>query len=151
MSHSYTNLMLHIIFSTKYRQPLLGDRIIRSEMHAYIGGTCNRLNCQSIIVNGVEDHIHILCRQSRTITVADLLEEIKRESSKWIKTKRNNLATFSWQVGYAAFSIGRSEVERVRKYIENQERHHTEENFKDELRKILKAHNIEYDDRYIWN
>jgi len=120
-------------------------------MHAYIGGTCNRLNCQSIIVNGVEDHIHILCRQSRTITVADLLEEIKRESSKWVKTKRNNLSAFSWQVGYAAFSIGRSEVERVRKYIANQERHHTKENYKDELRKILKAYNIEYDERYTWN
>ncbi len=150
MSHSYTNLMLHIVFATKYRTPFLRDRIIRSQMHAYIGGTCNKLGCQSLIVNGVADHIHILCCLSRTITVADLLEEIKRPSSKWVKTKGFLLSKFAWQTGYAAFSVGRTEVDRIRAYIANQEKHHGNIDFKQEYIRLLQANNIKYDENSIW-
>jgi putative transposase len=151
MSQSLANLLVHIIFSTKNRYPFFANRDIRSEMHAYLGGTCNNLDCLVLIVGGISDHVHILSKLSKNISVAKLIGEIKRESSKWIKTKGRILEKFAWQNGYGAFSVGKSEVEKVRAYILNQEEHHRKRNFQDEFRQFLKGYEIGYDERYVWD
>src|SRR5438874_8787889 len=111
MPQSLAQIYLHIVFSTKDRYPFLHDRTIRDESHKYLGGTCNNLDCPVLRVGGVADHVHILCRLDRTITVADLVRELKRESSQWLKTKAPDLASFYWQNGYSAFSISPAHVE----------------------------------------
>jgi REP element-mobilizing transposase RayT len=118
---------------------------------SYLGGTCNSLDCPVITVGGVADHVHLLCRLSRRRSLADLLEEVKRGSSKWVKTKGGIVTKFSWQNGYGAFSVGQSEVGRVRIYIEGQEEHHRKKTFQEEFRAFLKEHEIEYDERYVWD
>ncbi len=151
MPQSLANVLVHIIYSTKNRDPFLSDKGIRSEMHAYLGGTCNDCGCPVLTVGGVADHVHILCSLSRTITIADLLKELKTSSSKWVKTKGRILEKFSWQNGYGAFSVGQTEVERVLAYIRNQEEHHRHKTFQDEYRAFLKEYKIEFDERYVWD
>jgi putative transposase len=129
MPQSLANVLVHIVFSTKQRYPFLSDKDVRAEMHAYLGGTCNELECPVLIVGGVADHVHIFCALSRNITIAKLVGDVKRGSSKWIKTKGRMLTKFAWQNGYGVFSVGESEVERVRRYIVGQEDHHGEEDF----------------------
>ena len=114
MSQSLAKILVHTTFSTKNRQPFLADKSLRAELHAYIGGILNRLQCQPIIVGGVEDHIHWLCALSRTCEAAEMVKEAKRGSSLWLKTKAPILADFSWQAGYGVFSIGYSQTEAVR-------------------------------------
>jgi REP element-mobilizing transposase RayT len=120
-------------------------------MHAYIGGTCKALSCSPIKVGGVADHVHVLCVLSRNLTVAQLVGEIKRSSSKWVKSKGPSYMRFSWQNGYGAFSVSRGHVERVRGYIDRQEEHHRKKVFKDEFRDFLLKYEIEYDERYVWD
>lgn len=151
MPQSLANILIHIIFSAKNRYPFLSDRDVRNEMHAYLGGTCNNLGCYVIMVGGVSDHVHILSKLSRNKSVAKLIGEIKRESSKWVKTKGGMLEKFAWQNGYGAFSVGKSEVEKVRAYILNQREHHKKGNFQDEFRQFLKEYEIGYDERYVWD
>ena len=119
MPQSLAKVYVHIVFSTKNRKPFLHDRPLRLEMHAYLVGACNGQDSPSILVGGVADHVHILCRLSRTRTLAELVREIKRTSSKWIKTK--GLRHFGWQNGYGAFSVSPSHVARVRRYIARQD------------------------------
>jgi putative transposase len=138
------------VFSTKYRQELI-DHGIEQELWSYIGGICNQLECLPIIVGGYVDHIHILCVLSRKIAVMKLLEEVKRSSSKWIKTKGRNYENFYWQDGYGIFSVNPYELEVVVKYIHNQRAHHEKRTFKDEFRGFLKKYNVEYDERYVWD
>lgn len=118
MPQSLARIVVHIVFSTKYRYPYLVDKSIRNEMHAYIGGTCNELQCPVLTVGGVADHAHILFVLSRSLSIAKVVCDIKRGSSKWIKTKGGMLTKFAWQNGYAVFSVGQADVDRVRKYIE---------------------------------
>jgi REP element-mobilizing transposase RayT len=151
MSQSLAKVYLHAVFSTKNRAPFLTDRSLRQETHAYLAGACRRIGVPSLIVGGVEDHVHISCYMSRTITMADFIAEIKRESSKWIKTKDDTLSDFHWQGGYGIFSISPSHVDDLRRYIENQEEHHRHESFQDEYRRLLKKYGIEYDERYVWD
>ncbi|HEV7226706.1 MAG TPA: IS200/IS605 family transposase [Pirellulales bacterium] len=151
MPQSLAQIYLHIVFSTKERRPFLQDRSIRDEMHAYLGGVCNNLGCPILRVGGVADHVHLLCRFGRTITVADLVQELKRESSKWAKTKSDSLRDFHWQNGYGAFSISPGHVESVRSYIANQEEHHRIVTFQDEFRRSLAKYGVEYDERYVWD
>ena len=151
MPQSLAQIYLHIVFSTKNREPLLGDAAIREEMHKYLGGTCNNLDCPVLCVGGVADHVHILCRLGRTISVADLVRELKRESSQWAKTKSAGRADFYWQNGYGAFSISPAHVEAVRRYIANQEEHHREVLFQDEFRKLLTKYELTWDERYVWD
>jgi len=151
MPQSLAKLYVHIIFSTKNRSPFFSNEDIRKEMHAYLGGTCNRLDCPALIVGGVADHVHILCMQKRTITMSDLVGEIKRESSKWIKKKRRMLSKFAWQNGYGAFSVGLSEIERVKLYIANQEDHHRVVSFQEEYIDFLNKYGINYDEKYVWD
>lgn len=151
MPQSLANVLVHIIFSTKNRYPFLSDINIRNEMHAYLGGTINNLNSQVILVGGSTDHVHILCKLSRNYSIAKVVGDIKRSSSKWIKTKGRMLAKFEWQNGYGAFSVGKSETNRLEKYILNQEIHHSKKSFQDEFRLFLQAYQIEYDERYVWD
>ena len=151
MPQSLAQIYLHIVFSTKNRQPFLEDETLRTETHAYLAGTCRNLGSPSLIVGGVEDHVHILCMLSRKCTVADFLRELKRDSSKWIKTKKTSLSSFHWQFGYGAFSVSPSHVNSLRKYIADQEEHHRRETFQDEFRRLLKKYGVEYDERYVWD
>jgi len=151
MPQSLAETYFHIIFSTKDRVPFLRDRTLRDELHTYIGGACRNLKSPSLTVGGVEDHVHILCRFGRTITIADLLKGLKKESSKWIKGKDRSLYNFHWQAGYGIFSTDSDRLPELRRYIAAQEEHHRQESFKDELRRLLTAHHAEYDERYVWD
>ncbi len=151
MPQSLAQIYLHLVFSTKDRRPLLQDRSLRAEVHHYLGGTCNNLDCPVLRVGGVADHVHILCRFGRTITVANLIRELKRESSHWLKTKAAALADFYWQNGYGAFSVSPGHVEAVRMYLANQEEHHRNVTFQDEFCRLLKKYGLEWDERYVWD
>ncbi len=151
MPQSLARILVHFVFSTKHRYPFLAEKNIRYEMHAYIGGVCKGLGCPVLIVGGVADHAHVLSLLTRTLSVADVMGEIKRESSKWIKSKGGMLTKFAWQNGYGAFSVGQSEVDRVRAYIAGQEEHHRKRTFQDEYRGALKEYGVEYDERYVWD
>jgi len=149
MPQSLAQIYLHIVFSTKDRAPFLHDPTVRDEAHKYLGGTCNHLGCQILIVGGVADHVHILCQFGRTITIADLVKELKRESSQSLKAKAGR--DFYWQKGYGAFSISPSHVEPLRLYIANQEEHHRVKTFQDEFRDLLRKYGLEWDERYVWD
>ena len=151
MSQSLAQVYLHIVFSTKNRFPFLDDNELRDEMHRYVGGTCNNLVCPVLRVGGVADHIHILCRLGRRITIADLVKELKRESSKWLKTKSARLADFHWQAGYGAFSISPAHVDALRVYIDNQEEHHRITSFQEEFRTLLTKYGLEWDETFVWD
>jgi putative transposase len=150
MSQSLVKNYLHIVFSTKHRQPLIFPAI-EPELHSYLGGICNNLECAPIKIGGYTDHVHVLCLLSKKIALIKLLEEIKSHSSKWVKTKDESLKNFYWQDGYGAFSVNPSEVDVVKSYIENQHEHHEKKTFQDEYRAFLKKYSVEYDERYVWD
>lgn len=150
MPQSLANLYIHLIFSTKDRHPFL-KKEIRPELHAYLATVLAELKSPAILINSVEDHIHILFKMSRTVSVAKAVEEVKKSSSKWIKTKGIAFQTFSWQAGYGAFSVSESNTGAVANYIQNQEEHHRSKSFQDEFREFLKKNKIEYDARYVWD
>ena len=151
MSQSLSNVVVHLIFSTKDRRPFLTDPHIREQMHAELGGTSKTLNCLPIITGGVADHIHLLARQARTISLADWVKELKRVTSMWIKEKGPQFESFSWQAGYGAFSVSQSQLGNVIEYIQHQEEHHRKTDFKTEFRRFLERHEMEYDERYVWD
>ena len=150
MPQSLSSVYLHLVFSTKERQPFLRDPNLRQEMHAYLGGISKTLECPPLIVGGVEDHVHLLGRMARTITQADWVKELKRVSSIWIKQRDPASAAFAWQGGYGAFSVSTSALDRTSEYIANQEQHHQKQTFQDEYRASLRKHGIEWDERYVW-
>ncbi|HNW89644.1 MAG TPA: IS200/IS605 family transposase [Bacteroidales bacterium] len=150
MPQSLVRNYLHIIFSTKLRRHLI-DKNISSELHSYLGGICKNLECNPVMIGGHHDHVHILCTLSQKIALMTLLEKIKSNSSKWIKTKGKSYKDFYWQSGYGAFSVNPSEVDVVIRYIENQEEHHRKKTFQEEYIAFLKKYDIEYDERYIWD
>lgn len=137
MSQSLSKICAHIVFSTKYRRPLINEKI-QEELWNYLGGVCNELECVCIKVGGYVDHIHILCVLSKKIPPMKLLQALKQNSSKWIKTKGKEYSDFYWQDGYAIFSVNPYELDVVIKYIANQKAHHERKNFKEELRGFLK-------------
>ena len=151
MPQSLVQTYLHLVFSTKQRQAFLKDQEVRQRTHAYLAGICNNLNCPALIVGGVDDHVHILCRLGKTITIADYIRDLKRDSSKWIKEQQPTLAEFHWQSGYGAFSISPSHVEAVQRYIANQEDHHRQVSFQDEFRRLCKKYGLQIDERYVWD
>ena len=150
MGQSLVKNYIHIVFSTKYREPLIYPPY-ESELHAYMGGTCKELGCHVLIVGGYTDHIHILCMLSQKIALMTLVQKVKANSSRWFKTKDLSLQNFRWQNGYAAFSVRPSEVHVVQNYIKNQHKHHSKKDFKTEYREYLEKYNIEYDERYVWD
>ena len=151
MPQLLAKILVHAVFCTKDRRPWLRDKKLREELHRYIGGILNHLECQPVIVGGVEDHVHLLCTLSRTCQAAEMVKEVKRGSSLWLKTKSPDLHDFAWQNGYGIFSIGFSQIQTVQKYIAGQEEHHRKVSFQDELRELLRRYEIEFDERYAWD
>ena len=147
MGQSLVKNYIHIVFSPKYREPLIHEEI-ENELHKYLGGICNSLNCSVLIVGGYTDHIHIL---SKNISLVELVKKIKSHSSKWIKTRSKNYSNFYWQDGYGAFSVNPSQIEIVKNYIANQKEHHDKKPFKNEFRLFLKKYEVEYDEKYVWD
>ena len=150
MGQSLVKNYIHIVFSTKHREPLIHEPV-ESELHAYLGGICKNLECHPIKVGGHTDHVHILCMLSKKIALMKLLEEVKSHSSKWIKTKGDDHKNFYWQDGYGAFSVNPVEVDAVIAYIANQHEHHSKKSFREEYRAFLKKYNVDYDERYVWD
>ena len=150
MPQSLSSILVHLVFSTKLREPLISSEI-EPELHAYIAVIFRACNSPSILIGGTEDHIHALFSLSRTSSLADTAEEIKKRSSKWIKTKGREFRHFHWQSGYGAFSIGQSNVPNLKRYIATQKEHHRRKTFQDEFRIFLKKYDVEYDEKYIWD
>ncbi|HKO98459.1 MAG TPA: IS200/IS605 family transposase [Pyrinomonadaceae bacterium] len=151
MAQSLSRVWIHLIFSTKNRFPFLTDKKLRTDVHGYLANMLRGEDCETLIVNGVEDHIHALFALSRTHSIASVVKEIKRTSSGFAKELSPTLEKFHWQNGYGAFSVSQSNLEEVIRYIENQEEHHKRVTFQDEYRAFLKAYGIEYDERYVWD
>jgi REP element-mobilizing transposase RayT len=150
MPQSLAKIYIHAIFSTKSREPVLADEW-RDELFHVLGGAANNLGCQSMIVGGVADHVHMLFQLGRTITIADAVGKIKSTSSAWVNQTRKLAMPFNWQGGYAAFSVSQSNVEAVREYIRRQPEHHAKQSFQDELREWLRRYEIEWNERYVWD
>ena len=150
MPQSLAKIYIHAIFSTKNREPVLADEW-RDELFHVLGGAANNLGCQSMIVGGVADHVHMLFQLGRTITIADAVGKIKSTSSSWVNQMQKLAMPFHWQGGYAAFSVSQSNVEAVREYIRRQPEHHAKQSFQDELREWLRRYEIEWDERYVWD
>lgn len=150
MPQSLANIYIHLIFSTKERVPLLTDAI-RPELHSYMATVLANLNSPALLINSVKDHVHILFNMGRTVTLAQVVEEVKKSSSKLIKTQSPELASFAWQAGYGGFSVSASNVPMVTNYIRGQEEHHRVRSFQEEFREFLVRHEMEYDERYVWD
>jgi len=150
MPQSLSSILIHLIFSTKGREPFLTPEI-DAELYAYMAAIFKAMKSPALIINGTSDHLHTLFSLSRVVTIADLVEEVKTESSKWIKTKGREFRNFHWQSGYGAFSVSQSQVPTVKRYIRRQKEHHRRVTFQDEYRKFLKAYDVEYDERYVWD
>ncbi len=150
MPQSLSKVIIHIIFSTKNREPWL-DRDVRSRMHAYIATVCRDLNAEALRVGGVADHVHIVATLPRTLSQAEMIETLKKTSSKWIKGLDSKYRRFYWQRGYGAFSVSPSQLDAVLEYVQNQEEHHRSRTFQDEYRDFLRKYGVEFDERYVWD
>ena len=150
MAGTYTKLHYHIVFSTKNRTGFMTPAI-EEELHKYIGGILRGIGGVCLEINGMPDHLHILAILPAKIALSDALREIKANSSKWIHETTPNFAAFGWQDGYAAFTVSKSQVETVVQYIRDQKRHHGQRDFKAELIGLLNKHEVEYDERYVWD
>jgi putative transposase len=150
MPQSLSSILIHLVFSTKNREPFIMPAI-ESELHPYMATIFREHNSPSLIIDGTRDHVHTLFALGRTITIADLAEEVKTGSSKWIKTKGREFRNFHWQKGYGGFSIGQSNVAALKRYIRNQKQHHRRLSFQDEYRDFLKRYEIVFDERYVWD
>jgi len=150
MPQSLSSVHIHVVFSTKDRKPFLRNVEIQKEVHAYLGGISKKLNCSPVVIGGTEDHVHLLCQLARTISLADWVKEMKRVSSIWIKQREPSLDAFAWQGGYGAFSVSASAIEKTREYITSQQEHHKKQTFQDEYRAFLRKHNMEWDERFLW-
>lgn len=151
MGHSLSAVYIHGVFSTKNRHPYFEERALRDQLHTVLAGISNQRGCQSLQVGGVADHGHILARMNRTVTIADWMKEVKRESSIWVKQIEPLFTDFQWQSGYGAFSIAYRLLEDTTRYIAQQERHHQALTFQDEYRLLLSRHGLEWDERYVWD
>jgi REP element-mobilizing transposase RayT len=150
VAQSLSNVLLHIVFSTKHRRPLI-DELIELELFRYLATACNTLGCPTHGIGAADDHVHIACSLGRTTAVSQLIQEIKQDSSRWIKSQGRQYAEFAWQNGYGAFSIGQSQLEDLRGYISRQREHHMRETFQDEYRRLLARYHVAYDEQYVWD
>ena len=148
MSSSYTNLIYHIIFSTKDRQPLITEAH-QPRLYDYIGGTLRALGGVSLAINGMEDHVHLLAKLRPDKSLSDVLRDLKANASGWMHDMFPELKEFSWQRGYGAFTVSQSQIADVRKYIADQQEHHRAQSFRDEFLRFLRVNGVEYDERYI--
>ena len=149
MSRTYTNLLTHLVFSTRDREPFIAPEL-RSELYAYLGGLTRELKGKSYGVNGTIDHVHMLISLPPKVSISEALRFIKSNSSGWVHDKWPKRKSFSWQLGYGAFSVSKSNVPSVLNYIRNQEAHHRKTSFKEEFVEFLVKNEIDYDERYIW-
>jgi len=150
MSQSLVKNLIHLTFSTKGRAPLIKDDV-RTELHKYMTGVFRDWECPAIAVSSVEDHVHVLFCLSKNLALKKIIEEVKRSSSRWIKSKGARYRTFYWQAGYGAFSISQSAVPNVIRYIENQKEHHRRRSYQDEFRELCRRYEVEIDERYCWD
>ncbi|HYH68060.1 MAG TPA: IS200/IS605 family transposase [Urbifossiella sp.] len=150
MAQSLARVYVHVVFSTKHREPVLADGW-RDEVFHVLGGVTNDLGYQSLVAGGVADHVHLLFELGRTITLADAVGRVKSASSAWVNQTRGLPAVSAWQGGYSAFSVSQSLVETVREYVRRQPEHHAKQSFEDELRAWLRRYEIEWDERYLWD
>ena len=149
MSHTFTHIILHIIFGTKDRAPLI-TADIKADLFAYIGGIVRELGGKALAINGMPDHLHLLVSLPPTLASSDAVRVIKANSSKWVHERWTTRGGFGWQQGYAAFSVSRSAMQDVEAYITNQEEHHRKVTFQEEFLALLNKHGIEYNERYLW-
>jgi putative transposase len=149
MPHSYTSIMVHVVFSTKDRKPQL-DATLEERLYPYLGGILRELGGKLFTMNGVEDHVHLLASIKATMSIAETVGKVKGSSSKWVHETFPDRLRFGWQRGYAAFSVSESQVPRVAAYIERQKIHHEKVSFRDEFLRLLKGHGISPDGKYLW-
>lgn len=147
---TYTNLLFHVVYSTKYRKPTIEKRW-QDELYGYVGGIIREHKGTLLCMGGVQDHVHLLAKLSPTIAISDMLRLIKANSSKMVNENLRPQIPFEWQTGYAAFSVSESQLPRVKHYILNQETHHLRKTFQEEFIELLERHNISYDLRYIFD
>ncbi len=151
MGQSLSQLYVHLTFGTKGRRPWITTPI-EKRVHAYMAGTLQEYESPALIINSVPDHVHILFRLSKNYALARIVEEVKKESSKWIKTIEGGTTQFKWQIGYGAFSVSSRSVEIVKRYIENQKEHHGYQTYQEEVEQFAKEYDIiEYDPLYFWD
>jgi putative transposase len=148
MAHTFTNIAIHALFSTKDRRPHL-DAAVRSELFPYMGGIIAKLKGRPLLINGPTDHVHLLFIQPAPLPLADLMEKLKASSSRWVHERWPEKRNFAWQTGYTAFSVSQSQLDAVKEYIRDQERHHQKRDFREELVAFLKQHHIAYDERFL--
>lgn len=149
MAQTLTRILIHVIFSTKQRE-LLIDESLEQRLFAYMGKVASNLDSPILTINGCADHVHLLVSLSKKVALSDLMLPLKRDSSYWVNDQPGAQGHFGWQDGYAAFSIGESQVPTLCAYIANQKAHHQKVSFQDELRAFFKKYGIAYDERYIW-
>lgn len=150
MPQSLSKVILHVIFSTKNREPWL-DADVRPRMHAYLATICRDLRANFVHVGGLADHVHIVTTLPRTVSQAQMIERIKKVFSKWIKSLSSRYRGFFWQRGYGAFSVSLSQLDAVLQYVEMQQEHHRTRTFQEEYRELLRRHGVNFDERYVWD
>jgi putative transposase len=150
MAQTLVSLMLHVIFSTKNREPIITLEV-EPELFAYMGGILKNHESRLLDAGGTADHVHLLISQSKNISLSSLMKDVKKDSSSWIKTKGREFRNFHWQDGDGGFSIGKSDIPELRKYIGTQKEHHKKRSFQEELIQFLDEYGMEYDIRYLWN
>ncbi len=149
MAHTFTNLLTHVIFSTKDRRPHL-DPQVKERLFPYMGGILKETKAKCLAINGPADHVHILALIPPVAALSDVMRILKTNASRWVHEQWPSLTDFAWQTGYGAFSVSESLKQEVAAYIANQEEHHRKMTFQEEFIAFLKRHGIEYDERYIW-
>jgi REP element-mobilizing transposase RayT len=147
MPHTYTNLLYHIVYSTKERYPFISKEL-RPRLYDYLGGTIRGLGGIALEIGGIEDHVHLLVKLKPTMAVSKFLQDLKSNTSSW--GKQNLHSKFEWQDGYGAFTVGESIIKSVKRYIQNQEEHHMKFDFETEFKSLLEMSGIEFDEKYLW-
>jgi putative transposase len=150
MPQSLARLHVHLVFSTKHRVPWLQEGF-QASLHAYLAAVLKDIGCPAVLINSVEDHVHILFALGRTTSLSKAVEHVKKTSSKWVKTQGQDTVGFAWQAGFGAFSVSESNVVSVRRYIAGQRAHHQIKTFEDEFRALLERHGVTFDERYVWD
>ncbi len=146
---TFTNLLFHVVYSTKYRKPSI-QPVWQDELYGYIGGILRESNGTLLKIGGIADHVHLLAKLSPTLAISDVLRVVKTNSSKWINERSDVRFKFQWQPGFAAFSVSESQLPVVESYIANQAEHHRKRTFEEEFLMMLRRHNIKYDPRYVF-
>ncbi len=146
---TFTKLTYHVVFSTKYRKPSITDRV-RGRLYEYIGGIVRNSNGNLIEIGGIDDHVHLLVNLSPARSVSETIRDIKANSSKWANELAEVVSRFEWQKGYGAFTVSHSQIELVRRYIRNQREHHRKESFQDEYVELLRRHELQFDDDFLF-